>query len=162
MVLLCRELGKISSQTGKWKGAPTNLSKWRNVLDIFDAKLYICNFSFEFLESCSCNKFRLWYIVFLMLSGLLSFSPFPTPPGPELKVMKQDVQESLVVEEMLRWFRMNLPPFHLIFLLDSLCVFVWMCSRKRSYHSGCTACFVYLLGQANFLFSVSTSLSNNF
>lgn len=49
-----------------------------------------------------------------------------------LMVMKQAVEESLVVEEMHRWFRMDLPPLQLILLLDSPCMFVLMCLTKIS------------------------------
>lgn len=43
--------GEDFAQAGRWKGAPANLSKWwrREVLDIFDIKLSICNLSVEFL-----------------------------------------------------------------------------------------------------------------
>jgi len=79
-----------------------------------------------------------------------------------LKVMKQTVQESLVVEKIHRWFRMDLPPLQLMFLLDSPSLFVLICLSETSYLSGCRGCFVYLLVQANFLFPVSISLSKNF
>lgn len=74
-----------------------------------------------------------------------------------LNVMKQALQDSLVLGEMHKWFRMNLPPLQLIFLLDWPCMFVLMCHLSRR-----TACFVYLLVQANYVFYVSISLSKAF
>lgn len=106
-------VGEDSSQTGRWKGAPTNLSKWwREVLDIFDNKLNICNFSLGLSDIYSQNEFRWWYFFSLAFAVSVSF---------------QYTLHTLVLE-------------HLMDFLECCCVIiflklVWEHSRWRSWSS---------------------------